>query len=61
LSILSIHTYKKDGALWLNTAKFGDDKDRVLVKTDGNFTYFTPDIVYHYIKLSRGYTKIFNL
>jgi arginyl-tRNA synthetase len=59
--MLQNHTHKNDGALWLKTTEFGDDKDRVLIKSDGSLTYFTPDIVYHYIKLSRGYTKIFNL
>lgn len=44
----------KDGATWLNTQKYGDDKDRVLIKTDGSYTYFLPDIIYHNIKVSRN-------
>lgn len=47
------YTYKKDGALWLKTSLFGDDKDRVLIKSDGVPTYFLPDIVYHDWKLQR--------
>ncbi len=53
--------YDADGAKWLKTTEYGDDKDRVLVKSDGNYTYFTPDIAYHNLKLSRGYDKIFNI
>ncbi|MGL4647626.1 MAG: arginine--tRNA ligase [Mycoplasmoidaceae bacterium] len=54
--------YKKDGALWLKTTDFKDDKDRVLIKSDGNSTYFLPDIAYHFVKLSRKkYTKIFDI
>lgn len=53
--------YDADGAKWLKTTAYGDDKDRVLVKSDGNYTYFTPDIAYHNLKLSRGYDKIFNI
>lgn len=55
------HTYEKDGALWLQSTKFGDDKDRVLVKSDGSYTYLTPDISYHLDKLSRGYDKLVDL
>lgn len=58
---LSKYLYDADGAKWLKTTEFGDDKDRVLVKSDGNYTYFTPDIAYHNLKLSRGYDKIFNI
>ena len=61
LDSLKQYTYKKDGALWLTTTKYGDDKDRVLIKSDGNMTYFTPDIAYHNIKMSRGYDKCFNI
>jgi arginyl-tRNA synthetase len=43
------------------TTKLGDDKDRVIIKSDGEYTYFLPDIIYHNIKLSRGYNKIFNI
>jgi len=53
--------YDADGAKWLKTTLYGDDKDRVLVKSDGNYTYFTPDIAYHNLKLGRGYNKIFNI
>jgi arginyl-tRNA synthetase len=50
-----------DGALFLKTTEFGDDKDRVLIKSDGGYTYFMPDIAYHEVKLSRGYDKCFNI
>ncbi len=48
-------TYSEDGAIWLKTTSFGDDKDRVLVKSDGSFTYFLPDIAYHVDKHHRGF------
>lgn len=48
--------YKQDGALWLKTTKFDDDKDRVLQKSDGSYTYLLPDIAYHLDKINRGYT-----
>jgi len=48
------HLYESEGALWLRTTEFGDDKDRVLVRSDGAPTYFAPDIAYHYDKLKRG-------
>jgi arginyl-tRNA synthetase len=48
------HVYESEGALWLRTTEFGDDKDRVLVRSDGNPTYFAPDIAYHFDKLKRG-------
>lgn len=54
-------TYEQDGALWLKTTQFGDDKDRVLVKSDGSYTYLTPDIAYHLNKLDRGYDKLVDL
>ncbi len=54
-------TYEKDGALWFKTTAFGDDKDRVLVKSDGSYTYLTPDISYHLNKLSRGYDYLVDL
>lgn len=60
-NILQPHIYKVDGATWLKTTDAGDDKDRVLVKSDGQYTYFTPDIAYHAIKMARGYDKIFNV
>lgn len=49
--------YKKDGAIWLNTTKYGDDKDRVLIKSDGVPTYFAPDIVYHDYKFKTNNTN----
>lgn len=55
------YTFEKDGALWLRTTDFGDDKDRVLVKSDGSLTYFTPDIAYHKDKFDRGYTHLVNI
>ena len=57
----SNYTYEKDGALWLRTTDFGDDKDRVLIKKDGSLTYFTPDIAYHKDKFDRGYKHLINL
>ena len=48
-------TYEQDGALWFKSTEFGDDKDRVLIKSDGSYTYLTPDIAYHLNKLDRGY------
>lgn len=57
------YIYKKDNATWLKTTTLstGDDKDRVLIKADGNYTYFTPDIAYHKDKFDRGYDKLINL
>ena len=55
------HTYEADGALWLKTTEYGDDKDRVMRKSDGTFTYFLPDVAYHIDKWQRGYTKCVNL
>ncbi|RYL95105.1 arginine--tRNA ligase [Sporolactobacillus sp. THM7-4] len=54
-------TYEQDGALWLNTSKYGDDKDRVLIKSDGSYTYFTPDIAYHKDKFDRGYEELIDV
>lgn len=54
------HTYEKDGALWLRTTDFGDDKDRVMRKSDGGYTYFVPDVAYHLEKWQRGFTKVVN-
>jgi len=51
-------TYEKEGAVWFASTKFGDDKDRVLVKADGNVTYLVPDIAYHLNKFHRGFNKI---
>ncbi|WP_295477188.1 arginine--tRNA ligase [uncultured Sutterella sp.] len=62
------NTYEKDGALWLRTTTFEDlgngltdDKDRVMKKADGTYTYFVPDVAYHLNKFSRGYTKAVNI
>lgn len=53
--------YVKDDALWLKTSDYGDEKDRVLVKNDGNYTYFLPDIAYHKNKYDRGYDEIIDV
>jgi arginyl-tRNA synthetase len=53
-------TYEQDGALWLRTTDFGDDKDRVMRKSDGSYTYFVPDIAYHLAKWERGFTRVIN-
>jgi arginyl-tRNA synthetase len=58
--IASGKTYEHDGALWLRTTDYGDDKDRVMRKSDGTFTYFVPDVAYHLDKFSRGYAKCIN-
>ena len=50
-------TYEADGALWLRTTEFGDDKDRVLRKSDGTYTYLVPDIAYHIDKHERGFDR----
>ena len=54
-------TYEKDGALWLRTTDYGDDKDRVLRKSDGSYTYFLPDVAYHVTKWRRGFTKVIDV
>ncbi len=54
-------TYEKDGALWLRTTDDGDDKDRVMRKQDGSFTYFVPDVAYHLQKFERGFTQAINI
>ncbi len=51
------HTYEEGGALWLRTTDFGDDKDRVMRKSDGTYTYFVPDVAYHRSKWQRGYER----
>ena len=51
------HTYEEGGALWLRSTDFGDDKDRVMRKSDGTFTYFVPDVAYHLSKWQRGYER----
>jgi arginyl-tRNA synthetase len=58
--IASGHTYEQDDALWLRTTDFGDDKDRVMRKTDGTYTYFVPDVAYHLDKWRRGFTRVIN-
>ncbi len=55
------HTYEQDGALWLHTTDFGDDKDRVMRKSDGTYTYFVPDVAYHIVKFQRGFPKAINI
>jgi hypothetical protein len=54
-------TFEKDGALWLRTTDYGDDKDRVMRKSDGSYTYFVPDVAYHVNKFERGFTKVINV
>ena len=55
------YTYEQDGATWLRSTDFNDDKDRVLIKKDGSYTYLTPDIAYHKNKFDRGFDKIVNV
>jgi arginyl-tRNA synthetase len=54
-------TYRSDGALWLRTTDYGDDKDRVMCRSDGGYTYFVPDVAYHVTKFERGYSKAINV
>jgi arginyl-tRNA synthetase len=54
-------TYEQDGALWLKSTDYGDDKDRVMRKSDGSFTYFVPDVAYHLTKWERGFNKVINI
>tara|TARA_R110001599_G_scaffold64023_4_gene179533 strand:- start:218054 stop:219811 length:1758 start_codon:yes stop_codon:yes gene_type:complete len=54
-------TYELDGALWLRTTDYRDDKDRVMKKTDGTYTYFVPDVAYHTVKWQRGFTQAINV
>jgi len=54
-------TYEKDGALWLRSTDYGDDKDRVMRKSDGGYTYFVPDVAYHIHKFERGFHKVINV
>jgi arginyl-tRNA synthetase len=58
--IASGKTYESDGALWLRTTDYGDDKDRVMRKSDGSYTYFVPDVAYHLDKFERGFSKCIN-
>ncbi|MGI2327775.1 arginine--tRNA ligase [Planococcus sp. YIM B11945] len=55
------HIFEEEGATWFRSTTFGDDKDRVLIKNDGSFTYLMPDIAYHEDKLSRGFGKLINI
>ena len=55
------HTFEDDGAVYLRTTAFGDDKDRVMRKRDGTFTYFVPDVAYHVTKFERGFTRAINV
>jgi len=55
------HTYEKDGALWLASTAFGDDKDRVMRKSEGGYTYFVPDVAYHLSKWERGFHHVINI
>lgn len=59
--VASGKTYEQDGALWLRTTEYGDDKDRVMRKSDGSYTYFVPDVAYHVTKWERGFTKAINV
>ena len=54
-------TYEQEGALWLKSTDYGDDKDRVMRKSDGTFTYFVPDVAYHIAKWERGFSKVVNI
>ena len=54
------HTYEEQGAVWLRTTDFGDDKDRVMRKSEGGYTYFVPDVAYHHNKWQRGYERVIN-
>ena len=54
-------TYEHEGALWLKTSAYGDDKDRVMRKSDGGYTYFVPDVAYHVTKFERGFAKAINV
>ncbi len=55
------HTFEQDGALWLRTTEFGDDKDRVLVRSDGEPTYFGADVAYHADKIERGHVRLLDV
>jgi arginyl-tRNA synthetase len=54
-------TFEEGGALWLRTTDYGDDKDRVMMKSDGTYTYFVPDVAYHITKWQRGFSKVINV
>ncbi|WP_066296632.1 arginine--tRNA ligase [Bacillus sp. FJAT-29937] len=55
------HIYEEEGATWFRSTTFGDDKDRVMIKNDGSYTYLTPDVAYHKDKLERGFEKLINI
>ncbi len=59
--VASGRTYEREGALWLRTTDYGDDKDRVMRKSDGGYTYFVPDVAYHVTKWERGFAKVVNV
>jgi len=59
--VASGKTYEEGGALWLRTTEYGDDKDRVMRKSDGSYTYFVPDVAYHLAKFERGFAKAINI
>jgi arginyl-tRNA synthetase len=59
--VASGKAYEQDGALWLRTTDYGDDKDRVMRKSDGTYTYFVPDVAYHVTKWQRGFRKVINV
>ncbi|MGH8802447.1 MAG: arginine--tRNA ligase, partial [Casimicrobiaceae bacterium] len=59
--VASGNTYEHDGALWLRTTAFGDDKDRVMRKSGGGYTYFVPDVAYHVTKFERGFSRALNV
>ena len=59
--LASGRTFEQDGALWLRTSDFGDDKDRVMRKSDGGYTYFVPDVAYHVTKWERGFVRAINV
>jgi len=59
--LASGRTYEHEGALWLRTSDFGDDKDRVMRKSDGGYTYFVPDVAYHVTKWERGFARVINV
>ena len=59
--VASGRTFEQDGALWLRTTDYGDDKDRVMRKADGNYTYFVPDVAYHVTKWERGFVRAINI
>jgi arginyl-tRNA synthetase len=59
--VASGKTYESEGALWLKTTDYGDDKDRVMRKSDGGYTYFVPDVAYHVTKWERGFARAINV